>query len=284
MTIDHHQYSIPAAGGDDLFVATYHPAGADPAEIPTLVFSHGAGGSHLNWFHQVAEFAHDHHVVLWDHRGFGRSTNRSDLASPRLAANDLEAVLDTVGIDQAYVVAQSMGGWGALQYAMRCPQRVRGLVLADTCAGLLSTEIEARLDRFIEESAAGRATSEFLNSRAVGPMFARHNHSAAVLYHMLTAAMPSYYPTAVRDIRNTPIRGDYTTLDQVPILAIVGEHDQIFPPDVLRTELAPLPRVHFEVIPDAGHSPYFEQPKKFNDALRRFLVRASLVDTTAGTA
>src|SRR5450631_2158043 len=66
-----------------------------------LVLSHGAGGNHAIWFQQVASFATDRTVVTWDHRGYGRSSDRADRSGPDVAAGDLLAICDHLGIVRA---------------------------------------------------------------------------------------------------------------------------------------------------------------------------------------
>src|SRR3954468_114284 len=96
-----------------------------------LVLSHGAGGNHAVWYQQVAPFAVDRTVVTWDHRGYGRSTDRADRSGPEVAVGDLLAVLDALGIERADLVGQSMGGWTVVGAALARPGLARSLVLAD---------------------------------------------------------------------------------------------------------------------------------------------------------
>lgn len=60
LTLDHD--------GESLYIEVLGEGG-----VP-LVLSHGLGGNHAVWLHQAAHFARSRTVVLWDHRGFGRST------------------------------------------------------------------------------------------------------------------------------------------------------------------------------------------------------------------
>ena len=105
-------------------------------DAPVVVLGHGAGGNHGIWFQQVPAFSRDYRVVTWDQRGFGLSTNRHQLANPRVAARDLLAILDHLEVERAHVVGQSMGGWAALGLALAHGPRVRSLVLADTLGGI----------------------------------------------------------------------------------------------------------------------------------------------------
>ncbi len=56
-----------------------------------------------------------------------------------------------------------------------------------------------------------------------------------------------------------------------PILWIVGEHDRVIPPDLIRISHDLTPGSRFHLVEDAGHSTYFERPHAWNSAVRRFL-------------
>ena len=123
----------------------YEVVGGGEASHLPLVLSHGAGGNHAIWFQQVAPFAADRTVVTWDHRGFGRSSDRAARSGPEVAAGDLLALCDHLGIGRADLVAQSMGGWTVVGAALQRPSLARTLVLADTPAGFTSPAVTEAL-------------------------------------------------------------------------------------------------------------------------------------------
>ena len=65
---------------------------------PAVTFAHGAGGNTLVWWQQIPYFARDHKVVVFDHRGFGRSPCDEGYKHARYFADDLKAVLDDAGV------------------------------------------------------------------------------------------------------------------------------------------------------------------------------------------
>ena len=73
--------------------------------------------------------------ITFDHRGWGLSLD-SDDSGPSAFVEDLGALLDGLGVEEAFLVGQSMGGLTCLSYALRHPSRVRGLVMANTFAGM----------------------------------------------------------------------------------------------------------------------------------------------------
>src|SRR5215213_4042806 len=99
---------------------------------PAIVFAHGLGGNHLSWWQQVAQFAPRHTCVVFAHRGFPPSSAVPGRSAPDSYADDLAAIIDELKLDQVSLVAQSMGGWTCLDYALREPKKVRALVMAST--------------------------------------------------------------------------------------------------------------------------------------------------------
>ena len=126
------------SGGERIY---FEVTGADP-RAPAVVLCHGLGGNHASWWQQVGALGREFRVVTWDQRGFGNSTLRSRRFGPEVAVDDVVALVDHLGIDQAHVVGQSMGGWVAMGFAQRVPHRVTSLTLTDTIAGAWTPEIE----------------------------------------------------------------------------------------------------------------------------------------------
>ena len=122
---------------------------------PPLVFAHGLGGNHLTWWQQVPRFQDRYTCVTYAQRGFGRSTVQEGGLRPEAFADDLAALIDHLGFEDVRLVAQSMGGWPCLEYAIRRPERVRALVMADTVGTLSHPES----DRLIAENAAAHPRS-----------------------------------------------------------------------------------------------------------------------------
>src|SRR3546814_9684695 len=85
----------------------------------------------LSWGQQVPVFREAYRCVAIDHRGFGRSEDTTGEGVARFI-DDLEALVDHLGVERFSIVAQSMGGRASLGYAVRHLDRVRALVMADT--------------------------------------------------------------------------------------------------------------------------------------------------------
>ena len=160
----------------------YETHGAGPA----LLFAHGLGGGHLSWWQQVPHFRDRYTCVTFDHRGFGLSRETPGGRGPDAYVEDLAALVDHLGLHEVRLVAQSMGGWTCLDYALRHPDRVRALVLACTIGTLSDPETE----RIFREHAAGRPEAALAARNihpACGERMAREQPALHFLYREVDA-------------------------------------------------------------------------------------------------
>lgn len=242
----------------------------------TVILGHGLGGSHAVWYQQVVYLAQQYRVVTWDQRGFGRSTRHGDVG-PVPAASDLRAVLDHLGVQQAHVIGQSMGGWSALGFAIAHPDRVLSLTLADTTAGIFNEEIfQALLDYGMEIADSPPPEQWPLGDHpAVGTQLAGQDLAHSFLYTQLgtltTPPPPAEIMPLLMGTDHTAGCPGVTS----PTLFIVGENDPIFPPHLIETAASFISGSSVVVIPDTGHSPYFERPSLWNSAVGSFLQQST---------
>ena len=230
-----------------------------------LVFAHGMGGNHASWFNQVPFFSRWFKVITFDHRGFGNSREFEGGVDRLRFPDDLEEMLNRLDIQKAILVAQSMGGGTCATFAIRHPERVSALVLADTLVGLAIPEpLLPRMD------AVRGATSGLPQlKRVLSDKFREEQPGMAHLYTELN----SFNGQGREGLKgNLPgISVEQLTASHIPILFLVGSKDILFPPDLVKAVHQLVPNSHYREIEDAGHSVYFEKPQHFNDAVLAFL-------------
>jgi pimeloyl-ACP methyl ester carboxylesterase len=108
-----------------------------------LVLVAGTGISLAPWrIFQVPEFSRHYQVLIYDHRGLGRSDKPDVPYSTRLFARDCAGLMDALGIKKAHIMGHSMGGRVAQWIALDCPEKVRSLVLSGTGSGKYSEQID----------------------------------------------------------------------------------------------------------------------------------------------
>jgi 3-oxoadipate enol-lactonase len=240
---------------------------------PAIVFGHGAAGNHLSWFQQVPFFRDRYTCVTFDHRGFGRSLDpRPPEQRPRYD-EDLAALIDHLGLAEVRLVAQSMGGWTCLGYAVTHPERVRALVMADTAGGLTSPELEAA-----REAARARTGRPTLLQGAISQKFRERNPVGAFLYEQIQGLNPPRDPAPAGGgptLGRLSVTAEQAAALRVPVLFVEGEDDVLIPPEVIRVAQRMIPGARLAMVADAGHSVYFERPDEFNRIVDAFFAEVA---------
>ncbi len=240
-----------------------------------VVFCHGAGGNHAIWYQQVPAFVHRYRVITWDQRGFGRSTNHADRSGPRAAVQDLRALLDRLDVDSAHLVGQSMGGWTILGFAMEHPDRVRSLVFANTVAGIQLPDPPSEDTQKARERVAGVLLDPNVpiggEHPCLAPGFAEQEPARTFLYTQISSLAPPTPMSALLEMVETSHTREELKKLAVPVLFIVGSLDPLFPARDIRRAASFVPGSRVVEIPGGGHSPYFEDAERWNQAVLDFL-------------
>lgn len=247
----------------------YETAGTGPA----LVFAHGLGGNHLSWWQQVPFFQNRATCVTFSHRGFFPSDAP---ANQDLYADDLLALIDHLGLDKITIVAQSIGGWTAVNFALTYPDRLCALVLASTSGPIDPKQCGAgsALEAWNAHSAESLQKGDALG---IHPAMGLRGADEQPAMHFLYRAMDELSATLDKNtlrarlgaVRIRPA-ADLTAI-KAPTLWITGAEDVVFPSLVAPLMAAAMPHARHVEIERAGHSVYFERPADFNAVLSAFL-------------
>jgi pimeloyl-ACP methyl ester carboxylesterase len=188
-------------------------------------------------------------------------------------ADDALGLLDHAGLSQVVVCGVSMGGYAALAFARRHPERLRGLILADTRAGADSPEARAGRSQLAERiRREGAAIAAEMLPRLLGATTRRQRPELAAELRGWIAASP---PGGLCDgLAGLAARADSTPelgRIRVPTLVVCGEEDEVTPPEESRRLAAAIPEARLELIPEAGHLASLERPEAFNRIAAAFL-------------
>ena len=233
---------------------------------PVVVFAHGIGGNHASWHGQVPRFRQRYTTLTFDHRAFGNSHDDPAGEGRSRFVDDLEGLMDHLGIERAALVAQSMGGGTCSGFTVRHPERVSALVLADTLVGIDEPpELKAAMD------GVRKRTKDLPQpERVLGRTFLDREPERTQLY----AAIASFNAANRGNLGGSVSRkvsAEDLTATGVPVLFLVGEEDVLLPPAQLAVFQQLVAGSSLVVVPRAGHSVYFEAPDAFNDAVLGFL-------------
>lgn len=260
-------------------IETYYERQGDG---PPVVFIHGAIMDHRMWATQMDALVDEFTTVAYDVRGHGR-TGGSDVPTYTvdLYVEDLDALLTALDLEQPVLCGLSLGGCIAQAYAATYPEKVAGLVLADTftqaplglTGRLLFTNLRvfAALDRVIRYKSLNRFQMRVGN--VIKPGVAGEEGTIQELIDTGPTITHAEFVKIVNSLVAFP-RESNVELSQtdVPTLVLYGENEPSLMRDhaVLMSELIPNTAAVTE-IPDAGHASNIDNPVFFTEALREFL-------------
>jgi 3-oxoadipate enol-lactonase len=240
-----------------------------PSDRPAVVFSNSLGTDHRLWDRQVPAVEQQFRVVRYEACGHGvADLPRGRVTIARLAEG-LIALLDHLGIDRAVVCGCSLGGVIALWLAVNRPERLTGVVLANTGAKVGTDE--SWTTRIAAVRAGGTAAvRDQVIGRFLTPEFrSRDPRTTALIAGMLEATNPEGYIAACEALRESDLRAAARTV-RVPAMIIGSERDQSTPPALSHELHASIAGSELVMIPDAAHLSNVERPDLFNAALTRF--------------
>jgi 3-oxoadipate enol-lactonase len=180
-----------------------------------------------------------------------------------------------MGSKDVALVAQSMGGWTCLEYALREPKKVRALVMASTSGTVDFAQLKnAEVDEWSRRSPGALAE---LQSRGIHPAggerLAKEQPALAQLYAQIAELAPADFREDVRKrIRDQRSRSPELLKGlPMPVLFVTGDEDWVFPPAAGPALARLAPKGSAVRVPAAGHSVYFERAAKFNELIGRVI-------------
>jgi pimeloyl-ACP methyl ester carboxylesterase len=241
-----------------------------------VIFLHAFPLNRSMWEGEMTALLQDgrYRLVSLDWRGFGESEITSEISTMELFASDLAGVMDALGIDKAILCALSMGGYVAFAFLRKYPQRVRGLILADTRPGADSEEAKTNRENVaqIAEMQGSAAIADLQLPRLISD-YTRQNTPEVELRirQMIEAATPQGIAAASRGMAQRTDSTDLLAEVACPTLVVVGEQDALTPPNVAQDYATRIPNAQVVVIPLAGHLSNLEHPEAFLQVIRNFL-------------
>lgn len=228
-----------SANGIDVYYEVHGGGEATP-----LVLLHGMAGSSQQWLPQTLPLAEKRPLVLPDFRGHGRSAvppELSDYSVPIFAA-DIAAFLDALGIEQAHIGGQSLGGFTAAQIAVDFPERCASVLLCDTSCGngdepgaagdwerYVRSAIGMRGQRALEFGLEESVRMEFEWRKENDPHFRESPYTLeSYLERMKTVTVEGYTGVAKAIVERPDLTGRIGGIT-APVLVMIGEWDGFYP-------------------------------------------------------
>lgn len=246
-----------------------------------LVLLHAFPLSSQMWAAQRGGLSRESEVVTPDQRGFGESAGPDALADVpadlNQAVDDLVRLLDQLELPEIVLGGLSMGGYVALAYARRYPDRLRGLLLANTKASADPPEAVAnrhRIAELVERAGSSEPLLTEVYPKLLAPGTAERDPKLAqTVRDMVLDAPADAVAWAQRAMAARTDTLDVLVRLRVPVLVVCGEADAM----MARTEAEAMANAARDAelveIPGAGHLSALESPREFNAAVSTLLKR-----------
>jgi pimeloyl-ACP methyl ester carboxylesterase len=228
------------------------------------------------WRPQLDALSDSFRVLAPDLPGFG-GTPAVDNVTIDAMAGVVADFLTAAGVPGPVVLGGlSMGGYVAFAFARRHPDRLRGLVLADTKPEADDAAAKANRDKQLAALADGSLTAaglvEQMLPKLLGAETLARRPDVVNAVKAIGASQPiKGIAAAVKALRDRPDAVAGLGNIRVPTLVVVGEQDAVTPPDGAKRTADRIPGSRYVGIPGAGHLSNLEDPAAFNTALRDFL-------------
>ena len=237
-----------------------------------VVLVHGAGAGAIAWFPLIDALSGEFSIIAPDVVGYGESDKPSASYSRYFFSSWLQAFCDTLGINQFVLVGHSMGGAVSLHFAMDNPDRVSQLVLISPAGIGWSFPIPGLIYAIWFHCFPSIATSRKLLTHLV---YHRNNlDDHFVRYARDVCQTPGGSRVVWQGLGRFAIPLQHKQLEGIrqPTLVIWGEDDRIIPPSHGLRAVRTMPNAQLQLVPRAGHIPFFDEPELVSQLILRFLL------------
>jgi 3-oxoadipate enol-lactonase len=247
-----------------------------PGDAEVLVLSNGILMSTASWAFQTPVLAQHYRLLLYDCRGMWQSDHPPGPYSMEQHADDLQALLETLGIERAHIGGISYGAELSMVFALKYPDMTRSLILS-SAASHVGRLLRAWMEIWI---AAARARDPALFFQVTYPL----NFSETWIADnqaSLEAARARYEELdldamveLLLSFSGLDVTADLHKIS-APALVMVGEKDILKPRTYAAVIAREIPNAELAVIPQAGHAALWEQAGVFNSLILGFLAKQS---------
>jgi proline iminopeptidase len=261
-----------------------------PEDAPVILTHHGAPGlgSRAEPRASFGRLADEYRVVVFDARGSGESEGSGTFSHEQWAA-DLDALREWVGAETVAMAGGSYGGFMAMEYAIRYPERVSALVLRDTSPdngnahlarenALRSDRVTVDMDKFDRIDRGEVRDDDDLRDcwREILPLY-DFVYDPAAVERKVEATPYRYEAHNYAFSVNLPGYDLKPLLPRItaPTLVTVGRTDWITPVECSETIARLIPRAKLVVFEKSGHSPQIEEAPAWTETVREFLREVS---------
>jgi pimeloyl-ACP methyl ester carboxylesterase len=233
-----------------------------------FVYLHSTIGESSPWLPFYQTWAKPFRVLVPTHPGFGKSGGFEQIDTIEDMAFHYVELFDALGLDEVILGGVSLGGWIAAEFAVRWPERVKRLWIADAPGLWVDEEPLPDLFRISQEPDDARRLLFYDPDCYMAELVFQDNNKDEQLltaYQNLTVLA-----RLVWERPYDPKLPERLHRIQCPTLLLWGAQDKLVPPSYGEAYRKYLPHAELKLIPECGHLPMFECENEFVETVTRF--------------
>jgi 3-oxoadipate enol-lactonase len=244
---------------------------AQSGKGPPLFLLHSLLSDRASFDAVAPNLSRSFRIIVPELPGFGRSQAVNG-ALADIADRMAEAVGEGAGGEDAIVLGNGYGGFVALQMVIRHPKIATRLILADSGAAFSEAGRQAFRNMAAASKAKGlAAVTDVAMRRLFAPEFQEgHPELMRDRREAFLRTDPEVFRAACAQLAELDLRPELNKV-KVPVLVVVGEHDEATPPPMSQELAALLPDARLKIIPGCAHVPQLQSPAIFLELIGDFL-------------
>jgi len=247
----------------------------------TLIFLHGFTGTVKDWKKTAGLVDDKFNKIAVDLIGHGKSDTpiEIDKYSASSKNSQLLDIINHFTKGKVILLGYSMGGRAALSFAINHPDKIKGMILESTSAGIEDhiereerVKSDEELAEFIETNSIENFIDHWMNLEIFGT---QKRFSNDLLQKLRTEKMQNSSIGLAQSLRGfgtgrMPYLGDKLSNLEFPVLLITGELDSKFT-QISKELVKKFPSAHHQIIQNAGHNVHLEETGRFAEVVNQFL-------------
>jgi len=247
----------------------------------TLIFLHGFTGSANDWKKTAELIDNRFNKIAVDLVGHGKSDKPDEVEkfTASFINSQLLDVINHFTKEKVFLLGYSMGGRAALSFAVNHPEKVKGIILESTSAGIKDTadrkervKSDEELANFIETNSIENFIDHWMNLEIFGT---QKRFSNDLLQKLRDEKLQNSSVGLAQSLRgfgtgSMPYLGDKLSSFDFPVLLITGELDPKFT-QINQEMVKKFPSAKHQIIQNAGHNVHLEETLKCSETINRFL-------------
>lgn len=228
-----------------------------------MIFLHGRGYSKENMNPMFEHYKNFYHVISYDARGHGESSKPKSFNLDD-HANDLAELIASYKLEKPIVVGFSMGSYIGLKTAEKYPALISKLVLIGTKGGGTTSSTEAVKKKGQTSGLSREQMAETMMQKIFAPQTTAKEIASTTV---LTGEQQGAITKSLQDFDLITAANQV----KIPVLVLTGEYDGLNPSAEGKRVADALPNAQFNIIPNAGHIAFFENPQKVFSLMDTFI-------------